>query len=325
MKIGNIISGAKTFFTRSGLKIKAHSPEILLVFGIGGVIAGTALACRATTKAHRIKEEMDISLKEIADCEADEGLAEQYTEEDARNDRINVYFNTGLKMAGAYVLATLVLGAGIGCIIFSNKIERGRASAAIAFGNAAMAALSETRARLAERNGKEAADEIVYGFTKVKRTDPELYSSADGSGGSVETEELCVENDGAEVGECSPYARFIDKKCAGVWDKSEDLTLMTIKCVEREMNDTLISRCKGGHPGYVILAEALQRLCIPRDRWPKDAAMVGWLYDKKDPKLHNYIDFGPLYSITKLGWGDEGFEKAVLVDFNVDGIVYNRL
>ena len=87
MKIDNIISGAKDLITRSGLKIKEHSPELLLIAGVGGIIAGTVLACRATIKAQKIKEEMRTSFKEIDDCLADESLAEVYTEEDAKTDR----------------------------------------------------------------------------------------------------------------------------------------------------------------------------------------------------------------------------------------------
>ena len=106
--------------------------------------------------------------------------------------------------------------------------------------------------------------------------------------------------------------------------------LMTLKGIEHEFNNVLRARQRGKHPGYVFLAEVFQRLGIPRDRWPRNAAMVGWLYDENDPSLQNHISFGQLYPLPRFdsSCGDidtEMFEKAILVDFNVDGIIYDRL
>lgn len=324
MKVNDIISGVKNIAGRAFLQAKAHSPEILLVVGVGGLIAGTVLACKATLKAQKVKEEYENTLQEINDIAADESIGNGYTEEDAAKDKLTLTVQTGVKMTGLYAPSFLLCGCSIACILLAHKIMSDRTASAIAFGNAAMAALSETRLKIAEKYGKEAEEEIRYGLTKVKSVNQELYSETDGSGKPIDDEEIVAEIDG-----CSPYARFIDREC-GVWDKNADLILMTLKGVERDFNNTLIARCSGGRPGYVFLSEVLQRLGIPRKRWPKDAAMVGWLYDKNNGGLHNYIDFGPLYRISKIDDGCkdivvEQYEKAVLIDFNIDGIIYDRL
>ena len=48
------ISKFKIFTTKIGNGIKEHSPEILLVAGVGGFIYSTYLACKATTKLSEI-------------------------------------------------------------------------------------------------------------------------------------------------------------------------------------------------------------------------------------------------------------------------------
>ena len=72
-----------------GLKLKKHSPELLL---IGGVVTGgiaTVAACKATLKVTEIlegaKETIDVihQTAEIKDIEAEDGTIMTYTKEDA--------------------------------------------------------------------------------------------------------------------------------------------------------------------------------------------------------------------------------------------------
>ena len=43
--------------SRVGFKIQKHSPEILMVSGVVGVVVSAVMACKATTKANDILEE----------------------------------------------------------------------------------------------------------------------------------------------------------------------------------------------------------------------------------------------------------------------------
>ena len=328
MKINDIISGAKSFVCRSGLKIKNYSPEILLAAGVIGIVGGTVLACRATIKAKQIREEMKTSLDEIAECEADESLGDRYTGQDAAEDKAHVFIQSAVKMAGLYAPSAILMGGSIACIIFSHSIMSNRLSAAVAFGNTAMAALMETRAKIAEKYGKDAEEEIRYGLNTKKTTDPQSYSETDGSGGIKETEEIC-----AELDSCGQYARFIDKSCR-VWNRSSDITLMELHGILRELNDKLIARSTSTKPGYLFLSEAYERIGIPREQWPRDAGIVGWLYDKQDKTLNNCVDFGPMYSLSRRKSDSgtiyvreigSGCDRDILIDFNVDGIIYNRI
>ena len=57
MKVTDVISGAKRSLIKAGFKVKKHSPEILVVVGVAGVVTSTVMACKATTKAGDILEE----------------------------------------------------------------------------------------------------------------------------------------------------------------------------------------------------------------------------------------------------------------------------
>ena len=328
MKIKNIISGVKTFAGRTFCKAKAHSPEILLVIGVAGVVGSTVLACKATLKAHDIKEEAERSLKEIHDCEADEGLADKYTEEDAAKDKVNLFIKTAVKLSGLYLPSALLGGCSVACILLSHKIMTDQKAAAIAFANTATAALAEYRTKIAEKYGSGADEEIRYGVSTNKSTDPALYSETDGSGKPIESEEKC-----AEIGDASLYATLIDRSC-GIWDKSTDMTLMNLHSAIRHLNDTLTARATAKKPGYLFLWEVYDYLDIPRERWPKESYLVGWLYDKANEKLHNYVDFGPMYVLSRedadggqyyIREEKGGSDQSVLIDFNIDGIIYDRI
>ena len=57
-----------------------HSPEILMVTGIGGMAASAVLACKATTKLDSIISKAKNDIKTIKDCaEHPENLPEEYT------------------------------------------------------------------------------------------------------------------------------------------------------------------------------------------------------------------------------------------------------
>ena len=63
-------------------------------------------------------------------------------------------------------------------------------------------------------------------------------------------------------------------------------------------------------------------LGIPRT---KAGQIVGWIYDEKNPNHDgdNFVDFG-IYTKANKEFVD-GFEKVAILDFNVDGPIYNLI
>lgn len=131
----------------------------------------------------------------------------------------------------------------------------------------------------------------------------------DGASVNVETKRDKTES-GDDV---SQYARFFDEGCPG-WNKDSEYNLMFLKQQQMYANDLLKKR------GHIFLNEIYDMLGIPRT---KAGAVVGWVYDENNPIGDNYINFG----ITDERNANfvNGYEKSVLLDFNVDGNILDRI
>ena len=54
--------------------------------------------------------------------------------------------------------------------------------------------------------------------------------------------------------------------------------------------------------------------------------VVGWIYDESNPIGDNYVDFGiyDLHDEAKRNFVN-GYERTILLDFNVDGDILNMI
>ena len=69
---------------KAGNKLQKHSPEILIVAGVGGVIVSTVMACKATPKLDDILTESRVKLDDIRKAASDEAMADRYSQKDAQ-------------------------------------------------------------------------------------------------------------------------------------------------------------------------------------------------------------------------------------------------
>ena len=53
---------------------------------------------------------------------------------------------------------------------------------------------------------------------------------------------------------------------------------------------------------------------------------VGWVYDEEHPVGDNYVDFG-MFDVRREKARDfiNGYEKVIVLDFNVDGVIDNLI
>ena len=65
-----------------------------------------------------------------------------------------------------------------------------------------------------------------------------------------------------------------------------------------------------------------------RSYCPKTKAgqIIGWVYDLDDPDCNNCVDFG-IYELNREKNRDfvNGYERSILLDFNVDGNVWEGM
>lgn len=306
-----IIGKATRLVNRAGLKVKKYSPELLIGVGVVGVVAGAVMACKATLKVNEVLEQPkeDIEKIHIAHETGVTDAGETYTEDDYKKDTAIVYTKTGLKFVKLYGPAVLVGAASVGCILAGNGIMRKRNVALAAAYATIDKSFKEYRGRVVERFGKELDKELKYNIKAMKIE--EVITDENGKEKKVKKTVEAV-----DPNTISAYARFYDDGCIG-WDKDPELNLFTLLQIQNHANDQLKAR------GHLFLNEVYDMLGIPRT---KAGNQVGWYFDEEHPTGDNYVDFGihDLYNEKKRDFVN-GYERVVLLDFNVDGVILNYI
>lgn len=310
MKNGKFMNGVNRTLSKAGFQIKKHSPEILIVAGIAGVVTSAVMACKATTKINDILDQTKEEVSKVNDALANEKIPEDvYSKEDAKKDLAIIYIQTGVKLVKLYG-PSLILGAlSITSILASNNILRKRNVALAAAYAAIDNSFKEYRGRVIERFGKDLDRELKYNI-KAKEIS-ETTVDENGKETTVTKTVPVVESE-----EPSDYARFFCEGCAG-WTKDPEMNLVFLKQQQNWANELLKTR------GHLFLNEVYDMLGIERS---KAGQVVGWVYDETNPDCDNYVDFGiyDIYNERKRAFVN-GWERSILLDFNVDGDIYSLL
>lgn len=311
MNMSNIVNSATKTFHRVGFQIKKHSPEILLVTGITGVVTSAVMACKATTKVDAIIEESKKSIDTIHEGMKAGNICDvEYTEEDGKKDLAIVYIQTGVKFAKLYGPSVLLGLTSIGCILASNNIIHKRNVALSAAYTAIDRSFKSYRSRVIERFGESMDRELRYNI-KTQEVKETVVDEETGKKKTVKSTVSVV-----DPNTYSDYARFFDEYCAG-WTKDAEYNLMFLRQQQNYANELLKSR------GHLFLNEVYDMLGIDRT---KAGNIVGWIYDEKHPIGDNFVDFG-IYVLDNEKARDfvNGRERSILLDFNVDGDILSLM
>ena len=126
MKKEEIIKNVSTTFSKVSVKLKKHSPEILVVAGVVGTVASAVMACHATTKLDSVLEKSKKDIDAIHKCAENEELAAEYSKDDAKKDLTIVYVQAGVKVAKLYAPAVALGTLSIASIVASHNILKKR-------------------------------------------------------------------------------------------------------------------------------------------------------------------------------------------------------
>ena len=162
MKKFDIVTKVNRTFHKAGFQLKKHSPEILVVTGVIGVVTSAVLACKATRKLDSVLEESKEQIDKIKDYIEEEGYSEEYTEKDASKDLTITYTQSALKIAKLYGPSVILGAASIGAIFGGHNILRKRNVALAAAYTAVDKGFKDYRNRVIERFGKELDRELKY-------------------------------------------------------------------------------------------------------------------------------------------------------------------
>lgn len=304
-----IIATLTRTFNRTGLKIKKHSPEILIATGTVGIVASTVMACKATLKVEEIVDEAKEKIDTIHQVSADPTMAEKYSEEDGKKDLAIVYTQTAVKFIKLYGPSVTIGMASLACMIGSNHILNKRNAALAAAYAAVDKSFKEYRGRVIERFGKQMDRELRYNI-KAQEIEETTF---DANGKETITKKTV---DVMDPNSYSQYAIVFDDSNEG-WDPDPERSKYFLIQQQNWANERLKSR------GHLFLNEVYDMLGAKRT---KAGAQVGWVYDEKNCEGDNFVDFG-IFDTNSPKARDfvNGIEKVIVLDFNVDGYILDMI
>lgn len=298
-------------FHRVGFALRKHSPEILVIGGAVGVVAGTVMACKATTKVKDIVDVSKAKVDAINEYAKRPDVIEsgEYTETDRKKDVTITYTKTGIELAKVYAPAVFVEALSLGCILKSHNIIRKRNVALAAAYATVDKSFKDYRGRVIERFGQELDKELKYNIK------------------NREVEEIVVDEDGKEkvakktvktIDAYTPseYSFFFDDTCSG-WTKNAEANKKFLLQVQGWANEKLKAQ------RHLFLNELFDML--GKDR-TQAGNQVGWMYDEDGIVCgDNYVDLGIFDQVGVERYDERkrafvnGNERSILLDPNVDG------
>ena len=281
------------FGHRRILKLQKSSPTILVIGGVVGFGVTAVLAAKASRKIDPIIEDhkkarLDVDMTAVSQRDMQMQLA-------------NLYANTSMKFVRLYT-PTLVVGTlSTASVLQGHKILQTRHLATMAAYGGLMDQFKSYRARVAETVGSELEREIHAGAIGKYEEDPDHpgeYKQV------AKYDKRRVEN----------YLQpFFDESNRN-WTTDSTSNLAFLKAVQAHMNRRL------NIIGYVFLYEVYEALGW--ERFP-EAMVSGWVMGGDGD---NYVDFGFLTEETPEAiMFRNGAERSVRLNFNIDGIIWDKI
>lgn len=294
-----------TAFCTGVARISKHAPTILSITASAGVIATGYLAWKAGTRFEDVEGRDWDRRKEClrnADTIPDEDVPKI-----ERKNRILFILDTVRTVAPAAIVGA----ATITMIYFSNSISKKRLAAMGAAYATLQTAFDGYKRTMVEALGKESVDKILKPkLPNVGKSAEEILSS-DNKSDAANVSDAVVNS----LKALSPYARIIAEESSTCWDPNEDYTSQNLAAVQLWANRRLERK------GHLFLNEVFDQLGLSRTR---EGAVVGWL---KNGEGDNYVSFGDFdASIYRVPSDDyTRVDSNFIVDFNVDGVIWDKI
>lgn len=294
-----------TAFYTGVARISKHAPTILSVTASAGVIATGYLAWEAGTRFEDV-EGRDWDRRKECLKNAD-NIPDEDVPKIERKNRILFILDTVRTIAPAAIVGA----ATITMIYFSNSISKKRLAAMGAAYATLQTAFDGYKRTMVEALGKESVEKILKPkLPNVGKSAEEILSS-DNKSDAANVSDAVVNS----LKALSPYARIIAEESSTCWDPNEDYTSQNLAAVQLWANRRLERK------GHLFLNEVFDQLGLSRTR---EGAVVGWL---KNGEGDGYVSFGDFdASIYRVPSDDyTRVDSNFIVDFNVDGVIWDRI
>jgi hypothetical protein len=301
MKMQYVPNAVSRKVARTALHVSKHSPAILFGTGVVGFGATVFLACRATLKVEDVLVDAQKTTQDIKGTVT----TATYPKTEQRRDLAYHYVNTTGRLLTLYgpavAVGTLSVAALTGSHHILTKRNAGLSAAYAALGKG----FEEYRKRVVGELGEDKDREFRYGVV----TTESIETTTDGK--KVKGIRTFDPRTGASI-----YARVFDQFNPN-WQGRPEYNRIFLTGVQNYMNDRLYAR------GHVFLNEVYDALGMDRS---EAGSVVGWYLRKNIVEGDNNIDFGMFNRLDQAQIDFiNGREGAILLDFNVDGQIYNML
>ena len=282
-------------------KLQKNAPAILTWAGIIGVGISLGLTCRSTIKAVSIidstKDTLD-SIKSAKDTE--------YSETEKKILAKSAYTRAGLSLARVYAPPLTLCVASLTGIVVAHNISNSRNLALSAAYMAVDKGFTNYKQRVEDRFGKDVEREIRYNITNKDIVETETVD------GKEKKKKKSIPVVSSEL--TTPHTCFFDDS-SDCWDPDYDYNVLFLQSQQKFANDKL----RVSKTGRLFLNEVYYALGLPET---KDGQVLGWRYDAKKIDMDTRIDFNIQNCNRRT---ENGYERAFLLEFNVDGNVWDDM
>lgn len=288
---------------RQILVTKKHSPTILFVGGVVGVGATVVTACRATLKLEEVLDDAQADrdrAKSVLELKRDD-----YTESDYKKDMTVLYVRHAVKVTKLYAPSVALGVLSIAALTGAHKIQRTRIAGLTAAYTALDKGFRDYRGRVVAEYGEEKDRELRHGVGE------KTVVVEDKNGPKKKTVKTFGDGGG------SPYAKFFDNQNIN-WNPQSEYNHLFLSAQQKYANDRLRAN------GHLFLNEIYESLGFEHT---KAGAVTGWIWEPDGGIGDNYVDFGIWDDRSMERFHDfiVGREDGIWLDFNVDGVIYDKI
>lgn len=310
LNIAKKLAPVTRFVNKSALKIKAHSPEILIA---GGMVLGAVAiisAIKATPEAKEIMEARSSDIEEITELHEDGKMPD----DNYKKAMFHIVKRTSSGLFKAYYPTVLTFAGACVCTLAAHNISKKRYAALSAAFVAVDTSFKEYRKRVAEEFGTKKEQELFNG----KKSEDVVIFGHDEDGNETCTVETATSYSNAGYAKWfGKYAEPTNTTEPGniMYRKNGLQNLNFLKGAQETANTLLQIR------GYMFLNDVYDILKIPHT---KAGQIVGWIWD--DEKKDTFIDIGVFNEDNP---DREDFEKGltdgIMLRFNPQGDIYSLM
>lgn len=295
-------SNMSRFMGRTSLKIEKNLPEITFALGIVGFVGTIAIAYKQATKTKMVLEDHERNMADMREAME----LEDFSLDEVKRDKLIFYSKTAVDLVKVSAPVVALGAFSITCFLVSRNVLNKRYLAAVSAYNGLSEVFKAYRKRVVDEYGEDLDRHFRYGTTYRG----EEIEVVDEKGKKKKEIEKISETNTKDIvpGDLSVV---FDESNHGNFTNSRALNLAFLKAMQLKCTDILRTR------GHLFLNEVYDFLGFEHTQ---AGAVVGWIMNETSD---GYVDFG-LYKPEARNFIN-GSENTVLLQFNHDGIIYDKI